>query len=105
MYMKKHESADSLNVDDLFTHFSSMFGETDAENTQNENLENDFSLPNIDDEFDANFTETEIREAIFSQKDNKSPGIDNIPSEILKASYDYIAPFLLTVYNRLLNTG
>ena len=73
-------------------------------NTQNQNSENDFP-PNIVDEFDADFTESEIREAIFSQKDEKSPGIDNLPIEILKASYDYIAPFLLKVFNRLLNTG
>ena len=104
MYKKKQESADSLSVDDLYNHFSTMFGETDTENPQNESSENGFPASNIVDEFDADFTESEIREAIFSQKENKSPGIDNLPSEILKASYDYIAPFLLTVYNRLLNT-
>ena len=102
---KKHENVDSLSVDDLYNHFSTMFVETCNENTQNESSENDFSPLNIADEFDVNFTESEIRDAIFSQKDNKSPGIDNLPSEILNASYDYIAPFLLTVYNRLLNTG
>ena len=31
MYKKKHESVDSLSVDDLFNHFSTMFGETDTE--------------------------------------------------------------------------
>ena len=105
MYKKKHESADSLSVDDLYNHFSTMLGETDVENTQNQNSQNDFPPINIVDEFGADFTEPEIREAIFSQKDKKSPGIDNLPSEILKASYDYIAPFLLTLFNRLLNTG
>ena len=59
MYKKKHESTDSLSVDDLFNHFSAMFGETDAENTQNQNSENDFP-PNIVDEFNADFTESEI---------------------------------------------
>ena len=41
----------------------------------------------------------------FSLKKIKSPGIENLPGVILKASCDYIAPFLLTVFNRLLNTG
>ena len=40
-----------------------------------------FSQNMFADEFDIDFTESEIREAIFSQKDNKSPGIDNITSE------------------------
>ena len=56
------------------------------------------------DEFDIDFTESEIRKATFSQK-HKSPGIDNYTSEILKASNNYISPFLHTLYNRLLNTG
>ena len=68
MYKKKHESADS-RIDDLYNHFSTMFGKTYDENTQNQNSENDFPSLNIVDEFDADFTESEIREAIFSQKD------------------------------------
>ena len=104
MYKKKSETADSLHIDDLFNHLSTMFGENDTENVQTDNLENDMPQ-NIADEFGSDFSESEIREAIFSQKENKSPGIDNLTSEILKASYDYIAPFLLTLYNRLLNNG
>lgn len=42
---------------------------------------------------------------MFSQKNNKTPGIDNISSEILKASYDFISPFLLNLYNRIYSTG
>ena len=45
--------------------------ETYDENTQNQKSENDFPSLNIVDEFDADFTESEIREAIFSQKDKK----------------------------------
>ena len=33
------------------------------------------------------------------------PGIDSIPSEIFKASYDLISPFLLSLYNRMYATG
>ena len=72
LYKKKHESADSLSVDDLYNHFSTMFGETYDGNTQNQNSENDFPSLNIVDEFDVDFTESEIREAIFSQKDKKN---------------------------------
>ena len=32
------------------------------------------------------------------------PGIDSIPSEIFKASYDLISLFLLSLYNRIYAT-
>ena len=64
---------------------------------ENENISND--------ELDMEFTESELHSALFSQNNNKSPGIDSITSEILKASYDFISPFLLYLYNRIFNTG
>ena len=54
---------------------------------------------------DFEFTESELRTAVFSQNNNKSPGIDNIPSEIIKASYAFISPFLLSLYNKMYNNG
>ena len=104
MYKKKSSTAYFLNIDALFKHFSTMFGENDTENVQTDNLENDMPQ-HIADEFGSNFSESEIREVIFFKKEYKSPGIDNLKNEILKAFYDYIAPFLLTLYNRYLNMG
>ena len=104
-YKKKQEQADTLSVDDLYNHFKSMFGEPREDEAQNDYNENDFVHNESTDDLDSDFTETEIREAIFSQKDNKSPGIDSLTSEILKSSYEYISPFLHVIYNRLLNTG
>ena len=59
----------------------------------------------VEGELNAEFTESELRKAVFKQKDNKSPGIDSISSEILKASYDTISPFLLSLYNRMFMTA
>ena len=59
----------------------------------------------FDNELDFDFTEYELRRAVFAQKDNKSPGIDSISSEILKASYDVISPSLLYLYNRMFHNG
>ena len=56
-------------------------------------------------ELDTQFTYTELRSAVFSQKNNKSPGVDNITSEIIKASYDLICPFLHKLYNHIYETG
>ena len=60
---------------------------------------------NYSEELDANLTESELRSAIFSQNSNKMPRIDSIPSEIFKASYDIISPFLLSLYKRMYATG
>lgn len=57
---------------------------------------------NFDNDLDVNFFEQELRRVIFSLNNNKSLGIDNITAEILKASYEFISPFLLPLYNRIL---
>ena len=61
--------------------------------------------PKIHPELDAEITENELRQAVFHQKNNKSPGLDDIKSEIFKISFDLISPFLLKLYNRLFQNG
>ena len=46
-----------------------------------------------------------MHSAVYSQNNNKTPGIDNIRSEIIKASYDVISPFLFKLYNHIFQTG
>ena len=55
----------------------------------------------IDEELDIPITEPEIRKAVFKQNNFKSTGPDEIPAEIIKASYDIISPHLLLFFNRL----
>ena len=109
---KKVDGADTLTIDDLYTHFKSVFSESHENNNQNNDpniinpAENNTEYQNaVDDELDVEFTESELRRAVFAQKDNKSPGIDSISSEILKASYDVISPSLLYLYNRMFRHG
>ena len=71
-----------------------MFGELP---TEQRDTQPDVNQNNVCEELDAEFTYEELRSAIFSQKNNKSPGIDNIPSEIIKASYEFISPFLIKI--------
>ena len=61
--------------------------------------------PTLHPELDAEITEAELRDAIFHQKNNKSPGIDNLSSELFKISFDIVSPFLLKLYNRLFSNG
>ena len=101
-YKKENVEAKNLNVQDLHDHFKTCSAnfrqkQRDTQPGVNQN--------GVCEELDAEFTYEELRSAIFSQKDNKSPGIDNIPSKIIKAPYEFISPFLIKIYNRIDNTG
>ena len=109
-FKKKQDEADSLKVHDLHEHFKSVFGESgengdDNINPNTYNTNKHMTENHVEGELNAEFSESELRKAVFKQKDNKSPGIDSISSEILKASYDTISPFLLSLYNRMFMTA
>ena len=101
-YKKENVEAKELNIQDLHDHFKTMFGE---QYTGQDNTEPDLNQNITCEELDTEFTYSELHSAIFMQKNNKSPGIDNIPCEIIKASYEFISPFLLKLYNRIYITG
>ena len=101
-YQKPRENANSLTLDDLHDYFKSMFGEAPTGHHFDENI---FNKTQSNDELDSSFTETELRKVIFSLHNNKLPGVDSVTSEILKSAYDFISPFLLSLYNRMFNTG
>ena len=87
-FKKKTDEADSLTVEDLCNHFKTVLGDSDGntDHTNDNNSNIDFTGINTDDDLDSNFTEMELRQVMFSQKDNKSPELDCISIEILKTS-------------------
>ena len=104
-YQKPRENANSLTLDDLHDYFKTMFGEAPTGHHFYENTFNETQSKDEHDELDSSFTETELRKVIFSLHNNKSPGLDSLTSEILKSAYDFISTFLLSLYNRMFNTG
>ena len=97
----KHTSATSLNIEQLCDHFKNMFGEQTEQNSTDPTL----NVNITDDELDCEITITELRSAVFSQNNNKAPGIDNISSEIIKASFEQTSPLLLNLYNKIFQTS
>ena len=102
VFKKSSKNPASLTVEDLYDHFKSMFGEVSEEHVFNENTLNQMEF---NEDLDVNFTESELRKVNFSLNNNKSPRIDSSTSEILKSAYDFISPFLLSLYNRMFNSG
>ena len=71
-----------ISINDLFTHFNGLYG-SQTENTTNG--ENDPQFRSLyDHDLDSPFTKTEIRTAVFEQKNSKSSGTDNLISEVFK---------------------
>ena len=84
-----------IKLDDLYKHFEELYGDTF--NIENDDL--DFHEIQ-DNELDTEITEQELRGAVFKQNNGKSPVPDKIPAEIIKASYEHTASYLLKTYNK-----
>ena len=98
-YTKKVRKEKGIEMNNLFEHFNTLFGENVETHNDNEHY-NDIS----DRQLDAEITLEGIRKAVFHQKNGKSSGPDGISSEI-KSSFVIIAPYLCILYNKLFNNS
>ena len=105
-YKKAGPSSDFYNIDQLHKYFQNMFGDhTELNQNKEHQIEPNLQSNAFNEDFDTDFIFTELSRAVYSQNSNKTPGMDSILSEIIKASYDNISPFLLKLYNKMYNTG
>ena len=73
-YKKKAKNSETLTLDDFYNHFKTVYGDTNEPSMQQDQ---DHNLGNNENaELDSEISESEVRDAIFSQKNNKSCGID-----------------------------
>ena len=121
-FKTKSRESETLTADELMNHFKTVFGndneilkphppaptspqQAPPASQQPQSTSQPDPTPTIHPQLDTEITENELRDAVFHQKNGKSPGLDNLPSEIFKISYDIISPFLLKLYNRLFQNG
>ena len=84
----------------MYNHFNNLYNCESVNNTPT----NGTLFDNISDEyFDQNFTEIEVKNAVFSQTKGKRAGSDHLIAEIFKNSFDIIGPFLTALYNTVFN--
>ena len=92
----------NITIDDMYEHFNTLYGPSPSPNSDNADNNADIVY---DNELNSEFTAAEIRKAVFSQNNSKSPGTDNLISEVFKHSFDIISPFLTRFYNKIFNEG
>ena len=79
---------------------------TDAiDQNESHQINNGDSSRNYNVEINEPFNETEIRKAIKELKNNKSPGIDMIKNEHIKASVDLMMPIYIKLFNLVFEHG
>ena len=91
---------DPVNINAFFEHFKEVYGGQHMPQDEQSDVGS-----TSDPDLDLEISDAEIQEAILSQKNNKSSGIDNLTAELFKTSCDLILPFLSKLFNRLFTNG
>ena len=96
-----------IDINDWQNHFEKILGSSGdhpsrgASSDCSRSPEEEVVIPELDDEM----TEDEVRQAIRRLKPGKSPGLDQVLGEFLKAAEIQIVPFLTKLFNRIYDSG
>ena len=63
------------------------------------------NCPQTDTEDDHTILRKEVEAAVQSLKKGKSAGVDNIPAELVQAGREDVVTFLMTICNKIWQTG
>ena len=99
----KKAATQDVTPEDFAEHFKNLSNNRNAQ----QNFESgEFENQNIEiEELDRPISLSEIRYAISTLKRGKSPGFDGLISDFFIDAKDFIAPFLLKMYNGILGKG
>lgn len=101
---KQRNTSPDVNINDLYEHFSNLYDNRQVnDNSSNEQHNEDINI--YDEDLDTTITEIEVKHAILSQSNGKSPGTDQLIPELFKSSCDIITPFLTKLYNTIFTSG
>ena len=98
----------SIPVHDWYNHFTAVFGQSTQSlaNGWEKTIDQRFSRIVADDSsLNAPFDPSEIQSAIRCLKTRKSPGVDDICSEMLTCSAGLILPCLSKIFNEIFSKG
>ena len=80
--------SETMHLTDLYDHFKQLYS-SEPRQTNDDEIETEIN----DDELDVEITLEEIKNAVYSQNNNKSSGLDNLIAEVYKHSFDQISSF------------
>ena len=107
----KRQSSDTLTSDDFFVHFQEVFSGGNRENILDpDSNEHDVGAPQqdtdlTDPDLDSEITQDEVRSVVFSLKNSKSPGLDNLAAEVFKTACDLLSPYMVKIFNKIFMSG
>ena len=105
----KSKNEELISPQNWFEHYRSLLGSqnndsSDFDKSIQENIKQ-LETEQYFSELDFKITENDIRHHIKKLKKNKSPGLDGISNEMIKAGSNVLTPILVKVFNKLLNEG
>lgn len=104
-------TVDPQSINNEFKHFySSLYSsESPCDGTQCKLFFDSLDLPSIKPDvaasLDGPLTLNELKGALMSMQNGKSPGPDGFPAEFFKTFLDSLSPLLLNMFNESLQTG
>ena len=99
------------DINEVFKDFYSKLytSEVDPSEEQYEDFFANLNIPKLSEgqvaQMEGGITEGEVRAAIASLKNGKSPGLDGLPVEYYKKYVDILAPILTSVYKESFDLG
>jgi hypothetical protein len=102
--ISENKKVDLPNLNSLYEYFESI-NNNPLHNINDTEYVNDINLNDNDRILNSEITPEEILKSINNLKNGKSPGIDNILNEYIKASKEQMLPIYVSLFNIVLNTG
>ena len=90
-----------INIEEFLAHFKDLGNAGEGEDI----LADELIHVQSNESLNVEFTQDEIAKAIKRLPNNKSPGIDNILNEYIKATADMLVPLYVKLFNYILDVG
>ena len=114
--IRKSSPNNAIGPETWFTYFQSLLNPISMNvKTEFDLLISDFldthtcdncvDLPFTDELLSGEITEREVKEALKCLRNGKATGLDGVPAEFYKLSGDFLVPYLLILFNNILDTG
>ena len=110
-FQKPDNTPQNLDIDSLYDHFKTLYsndtGQQHERNSHNDNFQANAEQDNaiLDGELDKEISYTELKDAVFSQNNSKSRGLDTLIVEVYKHAFAKISRVMSLLFNKICDSG